>query len=156
MEIFTVSMFGHRRIDNPAELETKLERVIGELIRTKPYVEFLIGREGEFDILAASVIRRMCKKLDMGNAHLTLVLPYMTAQFRKNQKSFLNYYDDVCICSPSAQAYFKAAIKLRNHELVDQSDLVICYVKKSSGGAYGAMRYALDKDVDVIDLAECL
>ncbi len=156
MEIFTVSLFGHRRIDNAAELESRLEKVISELIRTKPYVEFLIGREGEFDILAASVIRRMCKMFDMGNTHLTLVLPYMTAEFRKNQKSFLNYYDDVCVCSPSAQAHFKVAIQLRNHELVDQSDLVICFVKTSSGGAYSTMRYALDQGVDVIDLAEFL
>ena len=56
MDIYTVSFFGHREIGNALELERKLEAKITELIQTKQYIEFLVGREGEFDILAASVV----------------------------------------------------------------------------------------------------
>ena len=56
LTIFTVSFFGHRQIDDPFTIEDKLERLIRELLTTKEYVEFLIGRDGEFDQLVASTV----------------------------------------------------------------------------------------------------
>ena len=41
MNIFTVSFFGHREIENALEVERKLEAIITELIQTKQYIEFL-------------------------------------------------------------------------------------------------------------------
>ena len=41
MEIYTVSFFGHREIENALEVERKLEAKITELIQTKQYIEFL-------------------------------------------------------------------------------------------------------------------
>lgn len=98
MEIYTVSFFGHRKIDNALQIETKLEEIITNLIQTKEYVEFLVGREGEFDILASSVVKKVKEQNDYGNCSLILVLPYMKAEFRNNEKSFLEYYDDIEIC----------------------------------------------------------
>ena len=98
MNIFTVSFFGHRQIENALDVERKLEAKISELIQTKQYIEFLVGREGEFDILAASVVKRVKKQIDYGNCSLIWVLPYMKAEFRDNEKEYLNYYDDVEIC----------------------------------------------------------
>ena len=54
VQIYTVSFFGHRRIADWQTAETRLFRQISELIKTKEYVEFLIGRNGDFDRLAAS------------------------------------------------------------------------------------------------------
>ena len=152
MEIYTVSLFGHRRIDSIAELENKLEPIICELIKNKSYVEFLIGREGEFDRIAAGIIRRICKELVYGNTHLSLVLPYMTAEYRDNEEYYLEYYDEVEVCSESASAHFKAAIRLRNRSLIDRSNLVVCYVKNNSGGAYKALQYALSKGVKAVNI----
>ena len=73
MDIYTVSFFGHREIENAIEVERKLEVKISDLIKTKQYVEFLVGREGEFDILAASVVKRVKKQMDYGNCSLVLV-----------------------------------------------------------------------------------
>ncbi len=53
MNIFTVSLFGHREISNPLEIEKALLKEIRSLILSKEYVEFLVGRNGEFDLLAA-------------------------------------------------------------------------------------------------------
>ena len=61
MEVYTVSFFGHRRIDDPIRIEQQVEEIVRELLLTKQYVEFLVGKDGDFDILAASVIRR-CKR----------------------------------------------------------------------------------------------
>ena len=54
MQIYTVSIFGHRRITDWQTAETRLFRQISELIKTKEYVEFLTGRNGDFDRMAAS------------------------------------------------------------------------------------------------------
>ena len=142
MDICTVSFFGHREIENALEVERKLEAKITELIQTKQYIEFLVGREGEFDILAASVVKRVKKQMDYGNCSLVLVLPYMKAEFRDNEKDFLDYYDDVEICDQSAKAHYKSAMQIRNRAMVNRSDLVICCIQHKSGGAYKTVRYA--------------
>ena len=142
MNIFTVSFFGHREIENALEVERKLEAKITELIQTKQYIEFLVGREGEFDILAASVVKRVKKQMDYGNCSLIWVLPYIKAEFRDNEKNFLEYYDDVEVCEQSAKAHYKSAMQIRNRAMVDRSDLVICCIQHKSGGAYKTVRYA--------------
>jgi len=61
MNIFTVSLFGHREIDDLQRLNEALAPIIKELMRKKLYVTFLIGRNGEFDEYAAM---KYAKKLN--------------------------------------------------------------------------------------------
>ena len=142
MDIYTVSLFGHRHIEQGALVEERLESLLYDLITGKEYVEFLIGRDGEFDLLASSVIKRCIKKYGRGNTSLVLVLPYMRAEYRDNEAAFLDYYDEVEICEESARAHFKAAIQIRNRRMVDRSDLVVCCIQHQSGGAYKTVQYA--------------
>ena len=142
MNTFTVSFFGHREIENGFEVERRLEEIISDLIRSKEYVEFLVGRDGEFDLLASSTIKRCIKKYGRGNTSLVLVLPYLRVDYRDNEAAFLDYYDEVEVCEEAARAHFKAAIQIRNRCMIDRSDLVICCVQKKKGGAYQAVRYA--------------
>ena len=142
MEIYTVSFFGHRRITDSIEVEKQVDKLVRELIRTKEYVEFHVGRNGDFDILVSSVIRKAIAELDYGNASHILVLPYETAEFRDNTDSYKEYYTEVEICEQAAAAHFRAAIQIRNKDMVDRSDLVVCYVEHENGGAYKTMKYA--------------
>ena len=66
MNILTVSFFGHREVERPMEIEDRLDKLLHDLINQKEYVEFLIGRDGEFDLLAASVIRRAIRNYSCG------------------------------------------------------------------------------------------
>ena len=93
-------------------------------------------------------------KYSCGNTSHILVLPYAKAEFRDNEQSYLEYYDEVEICSESANAHPKAAIQLRNRVMVDHSDLVICYVKHKSGGAYKTIQYAEKQGKRIINLAK--
>ena len=154
MELYTVSLFGHREIRSPDMILDRLEQVIQPIILSKPYVEFLVGREGEFDLLAASIIRRLKRKHDCGNVTLTLILPYLKAEYRDNEQEYLDYYDEVVICEESSKAHFKATIHLRNQRMVKRSDLIICYVERNNGGAYQAVQYAKRIGVQTINLAE--
>ena len=90
MDIFTVSLFGHREIDCLMGLEKRLFPIVRGLIQTKPYVSFLIGRNGEFDEYAASVIKRVQKEVGKDNSDITLILPYKVAALEYYEK----YYDD--------------------------------------------------------------
>ena len=58
MNIFTVSFFGHRQISNPLPIESELEKIISSLLRQTEYIDFLVGREGEFDQLVSSTVHR--------------------------------------------------------------------------------------------------
>lgn len=154
MDIYTVSLFGHRIVNDPTRAVEKIEKLAAELICNKEYVEFLVGREGDFDIIAASAIKTAKKKLDYGNCSLTLVLPYMKAEYRKNTKEYHEYYDDVEICAEASETHFKNAITVRNRAMADRSDLVICCIDRESGGAYKAVRYAENKKIKIINVSD--
>ena len=55
-KIYTVSFFGHRNIDNILLVENKLKTLIKNIINENPFVEFLVGRNGDFDEIVASCI----------------------------------------------------------------------------------------------------
>ena len=154
LDIYTVSFFGHRRIESGADIETKLDALLHDIITQKEYVEFLIGRDGEFDLLAAAAIRRAINRYGCGNTHFSLILPYMRAEYRQNKREFLDYYDEVEICGKSAHSHPKAAIQIRNRIMVDRSDLVVCYVQRRSGGAYQTIKYAKKCKKEMICLAD--
>ena len=74
-EIYRVSMVGHRVVEDYS-VEERLHELFRELLRTKEYVEFYLGRNGDFDILAASMIKRLQKNYRGDNSVMILVLPY--------------------------------------------------------------------------------
>ena len=68
MEIYRVSFIGHREIRRVREIEERLREIVRDLILTKEYVEFYMGRNGDFDILAASVVKSVRKELGHENS----------------------------------------------------------------------------------------
>ncbi len=150
MHIYTVCFFGHRDICNLQRIETRLVPILKNLLNTKSYVAFYIGRNGEFDTYVASIIKRVCKDIGKHNSDLTLVLPYTVADLPYCAK----YYDAILIPDCIGHTHPKAAITKRNKWMVDASDLVICYVEKESGGAHAAMKYANETNKPVINIAK--
>lgn len=152
MNQYTVSFFGHRVIEDPLLIEQRLETLIRKLLKEKEYVEFLVGRDGEFDQLVSSTIRR-CKRTfrDDNNAHVW-VLPYPTAEFRDNEESYRDYYDEIEICTSSAGGHFKGAHQARNREMIDRSDLIVFCIQHESGGAWQTMKYAKKQSIPYINL----
>lgn len=152
-EKYTVSLFGHRIIEDYQFVERKLYELLRIVMqRDSREIEFLVGRNGDFDLMAASVIRKLKKETGNENAFLTLVLPYETAELRNNTESFENYYDSIEICEASADCNFKHAIVARNRDMIDRSDMVVVYVKNESGGAYQALKYAEKNQKRIINL----
>ena len=61
LNTYTVSFFGHRAIEDPLLIELRLETLIRKFLKEREYVEFLVGKDGEFDQIVSSTIRR-CKR----------------------------------------------------------------------------------------------
>ena len=154
MKIYTVSFFGHRYIENICEIERKIEKIIKELICENEYVDFLVGRDGEFDQLVSSAIKRMKNEMGYSNSSLIWVMPYNKAEYENNRENFEEYYDEIEVCYESSIAHPKSAISIRNRRMIDRSDLVIFYVRRNYGGAYKAMEYAAKIGKRMINLGK--
>lgn len=152
MQLFTVSFFGHRVIENALEVENRLERTIQTLLREHEYLEFLVGRDGEFDHLVSSTIRRCKREYRSDNSAHIWVLPYVTAEFRDNDESFRDYYDEIEVYETAAVCHYKNAHKTRNRAMVDRSDLVVFYIQRESGGAWQTMKYVKKQGKTYINL----
>ncbi len=154
LDIFTVVFFGHRYIDNPLKVEELLEEQIRKLINEKEYVDFVVGRNGEFDQCVSSTVLRVRKNVRDDNSALVLMLPYPTAEYLNNEEYFHEYYTDVEISYSASMAHPKSAIQIRNREMVDRADLIICYVEEKAGGAWQTVKYAIEQEKTVINLAK--
>lgn len=149
-QIYRVSFIGHRVVEHYQNVEKQLEKIVRDLIKTKEFVEFYIGRNGDFDIFAASVIKRLQHNLGKDNNALILVLPYPVA----NMEDLENYYDEVWIPDELSGVHFKSAITKRNEWFVDNSDLLVAYVTRYHGGAYDCMKKAQQKGINITRLMD--
>ena len=152
LSLYTVCFFGHRRIDDIISVENAVENVIDKVLRQHEYVEFLVGRDGEFDRIVSSAVLRYKKKTDAGNCSLTWVMPYLKSDYTHNRENYDSYYDSVEVCEQSATAHPKSAIQIRNRAIVDRSDLCVFYVCKKQGGAYQTMKYSANQGKDMVNL----
>lgn len=155
MDTCTVSFFGHWHIDNPLYIGEALYKLIGLLLRSKEYVEFLVGRDGEFDQLVSSSIHRCKREIREDNSAHVWVLPYMTTDFQNYESDYRKYYDEIEICN-SAGVHYKALFQTRNRNMVDRSDFVVFFVEHPKGGAYQTMCYTLQQNKQYINLADIL
>ena len=136
MNVYRVALIGHRELSHFGWLETQLEKVMESLIRQNEFVEFYIGRNGEFDILAASVFKQLTERIGKEKSALILVLPYPV----KDMPYYERYYDEVILPLP-ADTHFKSAIEKRNEWMVNHADLLVSWVEHR-GGAHNLCKYA--------------
>lgn len=147
---YRIALFGHRDFSEHRMLDVKLDLLLTELIDTKPCLELYIGRNGEFDVYAASVIKRFQKRVGKASCALILVLPYP----QRDMEYYEAYYDSVMIPERTEKTHPKGAITKRNRLMVEQADLVISCVQRKKGGAYAALQYAKKLNKTTVNLAE--
>ena len=154
LNIYTVAFWGHSYIYNFNLIEELLKKHIKTLIDSKEYVDFFVGRNGDFDRFVTSAILSIQKNHSDDNSSIVLMLPYTTAEYLNNQAAFENYYSNIEISSYASNIHPKAAIKARNKEMVDRADLIICYIENKNSGAYKTIQYAKKQNKNIINLAE--
>lgn len=145
MDIYRVSFIGHREVEDFFFVEEQVYSIVRELITTKEYVEFYVGRNGEFDILVASVIKRAKREIFEHNSSLILVIPYPLAEMEFYEK----YYDEVKYPRELYQVHYKSSITKRNEWFVENSDMLVAYVVRDYGGAAHCLKKAIERGIKI-------
>ena len=115
-------------------------------------MEVLVGRDGEFDQIVSTTICRCKREYRSDNSAHIWVLPYFTAEFRDNEESFRDYYDEIEVCEASAGSHYKNAHQTRNRAMVSRSDMVVFCIQRARGGAWQTMKYTREQGVPCINL----
>ena len=128
---------GHRDCDS--SLREKIKEAITDLIENQGITTFYSGGMGNFDKLCESVVRELKQKHK--DIRLCLIMPYMTKRLNTDREYYNAMYDEIII-PDLGDVHYKRAITERNKWMVNCSDVVLCYVTRSSGGAYRMREYA--------------
>lgn len=139
----SVTFCGHGDIYYDSDIKQSLQKEIETAIKHDE-TEFLLGGYGNFDLLAATVLKNLKSKYPQIKS--TLVTPYI------DKKYDTNLYDE-SIYPPLENVPKKFAIIKRNEWTVDKSNLVIAYVKYNWGGASRTLNYAVKKRKNIVNLA---
>lgn len=136
----TVTFCGHREVHEPEKVRVWLEDVVEGLIHEGADT-FYLGGYGQFDALAAAVVRE--KKERYPQIRSVLVLPYLDREFDASA------YDET-VYPPLENVPRRYAISRRNEYMVDHADVVVAYVVYSFGGAGKTLKYAERKQKRII------
>lgn len=116
---------------------------------------FLAGGAQGFDQLAAEAV--LFQKENWPDVRLLLALPaptqakYWQAGARQRYDEVLNKADKVWYASDATST---DALLRRNRYLVEHADCCIAYLQKLSGGTLYTVRYALEREISVYNLAQ--
>lgn len=136
------------KVKDYRQVEEELDEVIELLHRKYGFIDYNVGRNGEFDELATQAVRRFRREWEEW-CELTLVEPYPVANLDIIEKS----YDSVIIPT-DRKCHFKAAIGERNKWLAENCDMMIVYIKRDYGGAYKCYKHAQELGVPIMNIAD--
>lgn len=146
------AFFGHRDTVITAQLEEKLTKTLRELI-AQEIDEFWCCEQGNFDWICNYTVHQLKKEFRFIN--ICLVCAYNPDKYSKiRQDSLLAIFDDLIYTDEIANGPRRFSIIRRNHYIAENADIIVCYIKHKTGGAYEAMQYAQRFDKKIINLAE--
>jgi len=143
-----ITFCGHAQINaDTTQIENQISKILTSLKCDN--LEFYLGDYGHFDKLA----RKCCSNLKKykTNIKLIFVTPYINDKYLK-KREYLSTDYDLIIYPPLETTPKKLAIIKRNQWMVDNSDLLICYVNYPSGGSSKTLEYAIKRHKHYINL----
>ena len=142
---------GHRSLAGTDFDEHLLERVVSDLVKTGT-TRFLCGMAVGFDMKAAQAVLAL---KDMYEIELVACLPCanqserFSARNKKLYNEILARCDDIIIME---MEYKNGCMQERDRYMVDNCDLLVCFLRKSSGGTYYTVNYARKANKKIIEL----
>lgn len=143
VKMLSCTFFGHR--DCPEAIEKELEKEIKKLIMQGRADNFFVGNNGRFDMCCRRVLRRM--KDEYPNINYSVVLSYLP----KRAEDFEDYSDTI-LPETVNNGHPRFAIERRNKWMIENSQIAVCYVEHSYGGAYKFARLAAARKLEIINL----
>ena len=147
----TCALFGHRErfnLGNTDLLKEKLTTTICELIEKENVTLFLVGGHGTFDEIASRITHNLKEKYPF--IETWIVLAYGS---QLHQCKWCIIYDQFHFPESIERCKKLYAIPARNQYMVNQADIILCYVD-TYGGAFNAIHYAYKKHKKIINLAD--
>ena len=129
-----IGFFGHRTLLK-SDIKERLKAEIEANIRGE--VLCLIGTHGMFDELALSVCREMRKTHPQIKITVVLTSLNMLGRNQNEDFSLVDVYGDVeTMFYEIEEEHFKRRITSTNRKMVEDCDLIICYVDMQIGRAH--------------------
>ena len=142
------SFFGHRSIIDAEPVKQQLYEVVEDLIVNQNVDKFLLGEMGDFEIMAGEVVESLKKKYPHIIRHAILCFTEQVQQVAKVDSDCFHLDISVERCKR------RGRIPKRNQMVVDESDIVVCYINAPYGGAYTAYQRAVKKNKQIINLTK--
>ncbi len=139
---------GHSEIyDVNVEEITRIAAV--KLIEECMVREFWVGNYGQYDKLAASIVRKLKKQYT--HIKLVLVIPYLTKEINENAFEYKNKYDEIIVADIQPNTPVRYRLLKANEYMIDKCEYLLAYVKHSWGGAAKTLKYAQRKQKIIIN-----
>jgi uncharacterized phage-like protein YoqJ len=143
----TACFTGHRILDNNFN-NKEVKKVILEAIN-KGYDTFLLGLALGFDTACFNVLEELKKQYNISIIGC-IPCPEQPINFTVEERE--KYYKMVENCTETvilSEKYTNYCMQKRNRYMVDNSSLVIAYLKRNFGGTYFTVNYAKKLDIEI-------
>jgi len=140
----TVTFCGHGKYNYGEEVRKRLSDEVEKLI-FEGTDTFYLGGYGQFDGLAAGVLTELKRKHT--EIKRILVIPYL------NRDYYMANYDE-SLYPPLENVPYKFCISKRNEWMVKNSDILLCCIKFTFGGAYKTFEIAKRAKKKIINLSD--
>ncbi len=140
---------GHRTLYADFD-EEFTEEVFLRLIE-RGFDTFLVGMAVGFDTACFKILEKLRKEYKYIKIIACVPCPEQASRFnffqKKEYERMLKSADEVTVLS---EFYTKWCMQKRNEFMVNNSSVVVCYVRKQSGGTVNTLKYALKKGLEII------
>ena len=147
----TCAFTGHRNLIEYDFDELLLERVILNLVKNGVN-KFLCGMAVGFDLKAAQAVLALKERF---NLQLVACLPCANQSAAFSSKNRKLYNDILARCDEVIvfeREYTRGCMFTRDRYLVDNSDVLVCFLRRKSGGTYYTVNYAKKTNMKIIEL----
>lgn len=149
--MFNVGITGHRpqKFTNPSEAKRICEDVVIDYSNMSADITFNVGG----CIGADSWVAEKCIELNMP---FNLFMPFpskIQSKFwnDKESKSLEHQILKAGVVTIVQDNYSKAAYHIRDRAIVDNSNLLVCFLEDFKSGTYSTVKYALSKNIPVFN-----
>lgn len=142
---------GHRNLKDTDFDELLLERVVENLVKNGTK-RFLCGMAVGFDLKAAQTVIALKRRYDI---ELVACLPCENQAERYSEENKRLYESILEKCDETVileKEYKSGCMHKRDRYLVDNCDILVSFLRKSSGGTYYTVNYAKKSDKKIIEL----
>ena len=141
------SFFGHK--NTPQTIYPQIRECIEKLITLYNVDSFMVGNQGDFDYMVLKALRQL--KQEYPHIYYNVVLAYLPTQ-----KQEYEAYDPLETFLPEGIETVprRFAISWRNRWMVKESEIIICYIDHTWGGAVQYVKYAQNQGKEIINLSQ--